>query len=51
MSSIEKGEYIGKIGKNSTSNPTVQVTGTPPIIVIDQGKSDEEKENTTKDED
>ena len=48
MSSAEKGEDIGKIGQTSTFDPTIQVTGTPPIIVIDQSKIDEEKEEKTK---
>ena len=34
----------------ATSNPIVQSIGTPQIIVIDQGKPDEEKEDTSKEE-
>ena len=50
MLSAKKGEDARKIGQIYTFDPIVQVTGTPPIILIDQGKSNKEKEDTKKDE-
>ena len=46
----EKDTIRIQIGQIATSNPAVQSIGTLPLIFIDQGKSDEEKEDKSKDE-